>query len=76
MEIITPACWNGPCITARPCEMNKGAEGLIHQGVPKGGSEEGKSASEAEGDHALGDEAASAYKHKRKQKQLALSGCN
>lgn len=53
--------------------MEKGAEGLIHQGVPKGGSEEGESASEA-ADQTLGDRAASAYEHKRKLKLPSLSG--
>lgn len=72
MEIISPACWNGPCTTAWPCGMEKGAEGFIHQGVPKGGSE-GESASEAAGDQALVDGAASACKHERKLKLLGLS---
>lgn len=74
MEIISLACWNSPCTTAWPCGMEKGAEGLIHQGVTKGGSKEGESASEAAGDQALGDRAAAAYKHKRKLKLPVLSG--
>lgn len=53
--------------------MEKGAEGLTHQGVPKGGSEEGESASE-DADQALGAGAAAACEHKRKLKLPALSG--
>lgn len=55
--------------------MDKGAEGFVHQGVPKGGSG-GESASEAEGDQALGARAASAYRHKRELKLLVLPGCS
>lgn len=39
IEIIIPACWNGPCATAQPCGMVKGVGEFIHQGVPEEGSE-------------------------------------